>query len=64
MDQAKSHEPSWLELESIKPLTEASEITSLSVDTINRRYREYIVYLSERRRGMKLKHILQIAAGR
>ena len=57
-------EPTWLELESVKPMPEAAKITSLSEDTIQRRYPEWIVHLSPRRVGMKLKHILEIAAGR
>jgi hypothetical protein len=56
-------EPSWLELETIKPLPEISKLTSLSVDTLKRRYRQYIVELSARRQGMKLRHGLQITNG-
>jgi hypothetical protein len=56
--------PSWLELESVKPLDVAEEMTSLSRDTIKRRYPKYVVQLSPRREGMKLKHILQIAGGK
>ena len=55
--------PTWLELESVKPLTQVSEITSLSPDTIVRRYPEYIVHLSPRRRGMKVRNILKITDG-
>ena len=55
--------PTWLELESVKSLTEANKITNLSRDTLKRRYKKYIVKLSSRREGMKLKHILQITAG-
>jgi hypothetical protein len=56
--------PSWLELESVKPLPKIEEITSLSVDTIEREYPQYVVKLSPRRKGMKLKHALEIARGR
>jgi hypothetical protein len=55
--------PSWLELESVKPLDTAEEVTSLSRETIKRRYPQYVVKLSPRRAGMKLKHILEIARG-
>jgi hypothetical protein len=55
--------PSWLELESVKSLAEVSEITSLSEDTITRRYPELIVHLSPRRRGMKVRNILKITNG-
>jgi hypothetical protein len=57
------HKPTWLELESVKPLGKAEEITDLSRDTLKRRYRKYIVRLSARREGMKLKHILAITSG-
>jgi hypothetical protein len=56
--------PTWLELESVRPLPEIEKITSLSEDTIIRRYGEWIVKLSPRRRGMKLRHALAIAAGK
>jgi hypothetical protein len=62
-DQNQSDGPSWTELESVKPLSKVSEITSLSVDTIERRFSEYVVHLSPRRKGMKLKHALEIARG-
>jgi hypothetical protein len=62
--------PSWLDLESVIPLRSPSaerdveRITSLSEDTIKRRYPEYIVELSPRRRGMKLKRALEITEGK
>jgi hypothetical protein len=60
-DLAKSdHRPTWIELEAVKPLPEASLITSLSSDTLMRHYSEYIVQLSPRRLGMKLRNILAI----
>jgi hypothetical protein len=55
--------PSFLELESVQRMPVASRITSLSADTLKRRYPELIVHLSDRRVGMKLKHALAIAAG-
>jgi hypothetical protein len=61
--------PSWLDLESILPLRSAGaerdveRITSLSEDTIKRRYPKWVVKLSARRRGMKLRHALQISEG-
>jgi len=39
------------------------EITSLSADTIRRTYPEFIIKLSPRRDGMKLKDALAIANG-
>jgi hypothetical protein len=55
--------PSWLELESVKKMPVVEEITSLSADNLRRTYADYIVKLSARRDGMKLKHALAIAAG-
>jgi hypothetical protein len=57
------HEPTWLELESVKLLGEAEVITTLSRYTIERRFPKYVVKLSPRRKGMKLRHILAIANG-
>jgi hypothetical protein len=56
--------PTWLELEAVKGMPEAEEVTSLSEDTLKRTYPHYVVRLSDRRVGMKLKHILEIARGR
>jgi hypothetical protein len=55
--------PDWIDLESVKTLRTAAEITSLSPDSLRRKYPHYIVRLSERRDGMKLKHALAIANG-
>jgi hypothetical protein len=66
-DQPKA--PTWVELESVIPLKSstgkrnAEQITSLSEDTLKRRYAKYIKNLSDRRRGMKLRHALEIADG-
>jgi hypothetical protein len=56
--------PSWLELESVVKMPAASRITSLSPDTIRREYADYVVQLSARRDGVKLRHCLEIAAGK
>lgn len=56
--------PTWLELESVRPLKPDIEaITSLPPDTIKRRYPHLVVQLSARRVGMKLKNALAIADG-
>jgi hypothetical protein len=55
--------PSWLELESVKRMTIVERITSLSGDNLRRNYPQYVVKLSPRRDGMKLKHALAIANG-
>jgi hypothetical protein len=52
-----------LTLERILSMQEASQITSLSVDTLERRYRHLIVRLSPRRRGIKLRAALAITNG-
>jgi hypothetical protein len=55
--------PSWVELESVKPMSVASEMTSLSPDAIRRNYWDLVVKLSPKRDGMKVKNILAIANG-
>jgi hypothetical protein len=54
---------SWVELESVKPMSVASEMTSLSPDAIRRNYWDLVVKLSPKRDGMKVKNILAIANG-
>ena len=57
--------PTWLELKLVKPLSpDVEDITSLDVATIKRRYPEYIVRLSDRRLGMKLRNALDITNGK
>jgi hypothetical protein len=46
--------PEDLLLKRIVPLKQASELSSLSEDTLRRRYPDKIVRLSERRQGMRL----------
>jgi hypothetical protein len=62
-EEGASRLPSWLELERIVLLEEAERITTLSPDTLKRRYAPCIVRLSPRRVGMKLRHVLAIASG-
>src|SRR5262245_47739922 len=52
-----------LELEKVQSIPKAVEFTTLSADTLDREYHGYIVQLSKRRRGLRLKHLLGIAAG-
>jgi len=52
-----------LELERVLTIPEVMKFTSLSEDTLERRYARWIIQLSPRRRGMKLKHVLSIAGG-
>lgn len=62
-DSAIVQPPTWLELERVLTLTELAALLSLSPDTIKRRYRDQLVYLSARRLGMQMKKALAIAAG-
>jgi hypothetical protein len=62
-DVQSDRPPTYLELESVKVLPEAERMTTLSVDTLKRRYPDRIVRLSPRREGMKLRDILAIASG-
>ena len=63
IDDFGERPPSWIELESIKPMPVAAKITSLSPDTIRRKYPELVVKLSPRRDGIKLRDVLAIASG-
>jgi hypothetical protein len=46
-----------------KPRENAEDCTSLSAETIKREFPEYVVKLSKRREGIKIKHVLKIAEG-
>jgi hypothetical protein len=66
MDEGRADfedEPNWLELRSIRPLSQVTQITSLSEDSLGRHYPHLIVKLSPRRRGMSLGNALAIARG-
>jgi hypothetical protein len=56
----RSKLPPELEPERVLPLDVAAELTSLSEDTLKRRYSKWILDLSPRRLGMRLKHALSI----
>src|SRR5262245_37012824 len=53
--------PTWLEMESVKSLAEAGEITSLTPDTLRRNFGDLVIKLSPNRDGMRLRDILTIA---
>jgi hypothetical protein len=55
--------PSWVELESVKRMKVASEMTSLSPDAIRRNYHDLVVKLSPKRDGVKMRDIIAIANG-
>lgn len=49
-----------LELERIITLKEAHELSGLSPDAWKDNYPEYVIRLSPRRLGIKLKHVLNV----
>jgi hypothetical protein len=49
-----------LRLKRIIPLRQAAEVSSLSQDTLRRRYPDKIIKLSERRHGMRLGDALML----
>lgn len=53
----------WIELQRIVDLKEASRLSGLSIDTIKRRHLSKIIDLSPRRRGMRVRDALMIASG-
>jgi len=55
-----AEEPSWLELQRIVNLQEASRLSGMSPDTLKRRHSERIIQLSPRRLGMRVKDALQL----
>jgi hypothetical protein len=52
-----------LALERVLTMRDASEITGLSTDTLERRYPHLIVRLSPRRKGIPTRRVLEIARG-
>ena len=54
--------PSPIELNRIVPMGEASELSSLSEDTLRREHPDKIVHLSKRRDGMRVGHALMLKA--
>jgi hypothetical protein len=55
--------PTWLELQRIVSLREASKLAGMSEDTLRRRHADKILTLSPRRRGMRLRHALMLPEG-
>jgi hypothetical protein len=62
-DTPQPERPRWVELERVVPLDEAEQLTSLSHDTLRRRFPNLIVNLSPRRVGMRLRDVLAINSG-
>lgn len=52
--------PSPIELNRIVPMDEASQLSSLSEDTLRREHADKIVHLSPRRDGMRIGHALML----
>jgi hypothetical protein len=52
--------PPGLAGERVLTLDQVSELTTLSIDTLTRAYSDKILYLSPKRRGMKLKHAVSL----
>jgi hypothetical protein len=50
-----------LELVRIVPLDQAVELSTLSLDTLEREHADKIITLSPRRRGMRLRHALLLS---
>jgi hypothetical protein len=54
----------WVELQRIVPLSEASRLSNLSIDTIKRRHADKILDLSPRRRGMRMRDALMLSGSK
>lgn len=58
-DQPQSDKsPDWLERERRITVAEAARIKGISEDTFERKYGHLIEQLSERRRGVKIKNVI------
>lgn len=55
---------SAIELNRIAPPPECERLSSLSWDTLEREYPQHIIKLSERRKGMRVRHALMIGAAK
>ena len=61
-DQDHPQPLTTLELERVAGMPEVKRLTNLSSDTIKKHYREYLVHVSPRRIGMRIKDVLAITA--
>jgi len=57
---ALGHLAEWIELQRIIPLSEAAQLSGVSVDTLKRRHRNKILELSPRRLGMRVRDALML----
>jgi predicted HTH domain antitoxin len=53
--------PNWIELQRIVSLSEAAQLSGISIDTIKRRHAEKIIQLSPRRLGMRVREALMLS---
>jgi hypothetical protein len=53
--------PTWIELQRIISLSEAAQLSGISIDTIKRRHADKIIELSPRRRGMRMRNALMLS---
>jgi hypothetical protein len=51
-----------LELERVIPVGQAAELMGISEDTFRRKHADKIIEVSDRRRGVRLKHALLLSA--
>ena len=56
-NRISSEPPTWLELESVRPLSEAEQITSLDRDTLLTTYRHLCVKVESAAVGNKIKEL-------
>jgi hypothetical protein len=57
---ALDHPAEWIELQRIIPLSDAAQLSGLSIDTLKRRHRDKILALSPRRLGMRVRDALML----
>ena len=55
--------PTWVELESNLPLSQAAKIAGISPEGLKRHFPKHVRRIGDRRDVMKLKHALAIADG-
>jgi hypothetical protein len=62
-DSAHTPAPTWLDLERILPLKEASNVSGLSQDSLKRHHADKNIRLGPRRLGMRVRHALMLGEG-
>jgi hypothetical protein len=59
-DSTHTPNPTWIELERILPLKEASIVSGLSQDSLKRHHAQKIIRLGPRRLGMRVRDALML----